>query len=46
MDRIPNTCVQVTNEQLQKQMKNVREATKALRERLKEEGKKFDGSDL
>ena len=46
MDRIPNTRVLGTDEQLQKQMKNVREATKALRDRLKEEGKKFDGGDV
>ena len=45
-DRIPNTRVMGTDDQSQKQMKNVREATKALRDRLKEENKKFDGSDV
>ena len=46
VDDVPMTRVAGATAQEERQAKNTREASKALRDRLKDESKKFDGSDI
>ena len=45
-DEVPITRYATTAQESERQAKNTREATKTLRDRLKDENKKFDGSDI
>ena len=45
-DDVPIHRVRGTTAQEERQAKNTREASKALRDRLKDESKKFDGTDI
>lgn len=46
LDDVPVNRIRGTPQEEERQAKNTREATKALKDRLKDEHKKFDGSEI